>query len=1087
MLRNTGRTISFRSSKYINTQIGFEGQDASSSQLTGDRGIFISNDGERHIERLDNIAHKKRRVRLNPEALDDALARWIPVAAEDDSLDLEQLDSISGGDGESTRKRKYYKSLDNPMSLFPEVQQTFLNETLRHHGLGYSCSAQKCAVCDCAVGSDVRFFRCGSCGYFIQCQTCCIERHRWTPLHFLEEWNGKFWVQTTLKDIGLVYQLGHEGLKCLVPHPVVWTLTVIDVTGIHTIHYRFCGCARSDRANNLAQLLRNTWYPASFTNPDTCATFRVLDLFRQLSVVGNMNVRDFVTTLEQLTDAMVGTGLKWMPVCAGFGAAFRLMARQYAFLQRVRRGGRGHDPAGLAATKAGECMVICWACPYDGRNLPVNWRDVDPNYLFRLIVALDANFKIKNRIRAREHDDPSLGPGWGVFVAPTQYKKHLRNYVAEKDISTCIAFVALTQKDTRNTAGLHVLGVGGCVCARHECMRPNGLGDLQKGECYANMDYILMSALAGCDLTELTLSSDIACQWKKNFAERMAHLPEALCLDLEAIDVQTGLPVWHTLAHEEMCTSLNSLNYILGVGRSDGEGIERLWAWLNGCAYQSKEMGLGNRADTIEDKLDSHNFQKNLGKADALRRKLIVADVERARQVVAFKEINKTIPYNTRVKWQKKIDAFMGDRAAPNPYILANKRGPTEAELRASLKREEQEAVKKGESPLHATSATAFLSAGLQLEESQRRIKAELEAGNLTANREGKIEEHRIAFMAKLKRFRTLQAVYTPAAVRMIQAEEAGRDPDLPALSAKHIKLWLPSQLPAAQRVGSGCQRNIVDMEATLREGQAENALVTIRGRLHSKRFIINFRNKNLTGQKKTTRAHTIIKQLTERIEVAARKYRDARAALTSLKGANYAPHLKVLKATDIILEGENARDSSEVAQSDCAAVKKLARVGGQGAQPHRNDTSKGKAPGVSWIWLSQHGSGDGVDVLQEDLDESLRVDWSRAKTRKSRWDEEVELLREEMCRVLRYLEWEKARWADLEKRVAEHQDMTIDIRAGLTAYASKQADLFERLYRLFRQQMGVPLAEATSLVFALENDEAVASLFTEGVFLIEM
>jgi hypothetical protein len=48
--------------------------------------------------------------------------------------------------------------------------------------------------------------------------------------------------------------------------------------------------------------------------------------------------------------------------------------------------------------------------------------------------------------------------------------------------STCIAFAALLQKDTRLTTGLRVSGVGGVVCARHECMRPNGLGDLQKGE-----------------------------------------------------------------------------------------------------------------------------------------------------------------------------------------------------------------------------------------------------------------------------------------------------------------------------------------------------------------------------------------------------------------------------------------------------------------------------------------------------------------------------------------------------------------------------------------------------------------------------
>jgi hypothetical protein len=130
------------------------------------------------------------------------------------------------------------------------------------------------------------------------------------------------------------------------------------------------------------------------------------------------------------------------------------------------------------------------------------------------------------------------------------------------------------------------------------------------------MDYILLSALAGFDLLELTLSYDIACQWKKNFGERMEHLPERIRLDLEAFELETGLPVWHALAHEDVCASVNSLNYILGVGRSDGEGVERLWAFLNGFAYQSKEMGLGNRADTIEDKLDSHNFLKNLGQGE---------------------------------------------------------------------------------------------------------------------------------------------------------------------------------------------------------------------------------------------------------------------------------------------------------------------------------------------------------------------------------------------------------------------------------------------------------------------------------------
>jgi hypothetical protein len=51
-----------------------------------------------------------------------------------------------------------------------------------------------------------------------------------------------------------------------------------------------------------------------------------------------------------------------------------------------------------------------------------------------LLLALDANFKLKNRMRPNEIDDPPLGPGWGYFVEPTSYRRHLRTYVPEKDV-----------------------------------------------------------------------------------------------------------------------------------------------------------------------------------------------------------------------------------------------------------------------------------------------------------------------------------------------------------------------------------------------------------------------------------------------------------------------------------------------------------------------------------------------------------------------------------------------------------------------------------------------------------------------------
>jgi hypothetical protein len=49
-------------------------------------------------------------------------------------------------------------------------------------------------------------------------------------------------------------------------------------------------------------------------------------------------------------------------------------------------------------------------------------------------------------------------------------------------ISTCVAFAALMQKDSRLSTGLRATGVVGCICSRHELVRPLGLGDLPKGE-----------------------------------------------------------------------------------------------------------------------------------------------------------------------------------------------------------------------------------------------------------------------------------------------------------------------------------------------------------------------------------------------------------------------------------------------------------------------------------------------------------------------------------------------------------------------------------------------------------------------------
>ncbi|KAJ7741465.1 hypothetical protein DFH07DRAFT_870169 [Mycena maculata] len=1013
-----------RRAKFVDTDFG--GIDHGQSTRSADRGIYISADGQRRQEELLNVSHKKRR--LEPQQLDDTYGEWVPVPEEGyevtDDLDSQSNPFNNVGpmpESPRLRKRKDYASSDDPMSLWRPLMDRFGDELLRHAGLGDDLDDP-----GGGGGTQTRLFKCSDCGQHLQCRECCLSRHELMPLHVIKEWGGEFWVDRSLADIGLVYQLGHGGFPCIFPDERVHKLTVIEAPVIHRIHVRYCKCEKSDHADNLAQLLRNAWYPTMVTDPGTCATFKSLEAYRLYNIVGNMNVNDFIHAMERATDVTASTGLRWLP---DRYKQFQRMARQWAFLQRLIRAGRGHDPEGIAKTELGEAAVRCWPCPQDGKNLPPDWRNVDPKYrfLYMLLLAVDANFKLKNRMRTNEIDDPSLGPGWGYWVEPKRYRQHLKKYVAEKDASTCIAFAALLQKDTRLTMGLHVSGVGGCVCARHECVLPNGRGDLQKGERYSNMYFIILSALAGFSLLMLTISCDIACQWKTRLAERNAKMPKEMRLQLDKFTYQCALPVWHAASHNDECQENNSLSFKPGVGKTDGEGVEQVWSIMNPVAYHTKDAGCGQRADVVEDKIDSHNFQKNLGQGETLQRKLIVAIAERERQVTGFKQISATVKSEVRGEWKKMIAAWLADPSAPNPYTVTRKDCPSEAEVRLEVKRDEDAALAAGRSPLSGSSATAFLTAGLQIEVAQAELAG---TALLTADRQSKLHDWRRAVLVKIGMFRDLQKRFMPGAAWAIEEAERERDAEAAPPKPETISLFMPSGMPQSEDPLRSCVKGLLEMEARLRAGQCDNAMVQLRSRLHAKRHLIFFRNDNIHGQVHATKARTLIDQIGERIEESAEKYRVARRALIALRGVEAEAAYPELKPADVRLDGDDG-------ESDAAARGKLAMIGaGRGARAPRN------APGtsrrlMSWIWTAPGASDDAEERLHE-------LEWTRALARKVRWEEEVLKLREEMRCVLRMLAylslWWKG-WAEL--RAA---DLAPEEAAGLRAYALKKADWHARL-----------------------------------------
>ncbi|KIK33973.1 hypothetical protein CY34DRAFT_98753 [Suillus luteus UH-Slu-Lm8-n1] len=82
----------------------------------------------------------------------------------------------------------------------------------------------------------------------------------------------------------------------------------------------------------------------------------------------------------------------------------------------------------------------------------------------------------------------------------------------------------------------------------------------------------------------------------------------------------------------------------------------------------------------------------------------------------------------------------------------------------------------------------------------------------------------------------------------------------------------------------------------------------------------------------------------------------------------------------------------------------------------------------VSWIWMM-----DGVDRSDEGDNDGVRIEWCKSRARALRWSEEVELLKEEMRRVLQFFAWQAAWWEEQgNRRVGE---CTAHIE-GLQAYA---------------------------------------------------
>ncbi|KAG6828010.1 hypothetical protein H0H92_009670 [Tricholoma furcatifolium] len=833
-----------------------------------------------------------------------------------------------------------------------------------------------------------------------------------------EEWNGLFYIKASLKSLGLRIQLGHpRGSLCSNPQVSPGDdFVVIDLGGIYEVGLDFCGCGQANQLHTV-QLLRQRLYPATTTNPKSAVTFRTLETYEMLSYSSKISCFEFYQSLSRLSD---NTGTEMVK-------GFLLMVRQWRYLRMMKRAGRGHDPDGaVAGTKEGECAILCPACPQPGINLPDGWQlaPSDKQHLYALFLGIDANFRLKRKYVSDDICDPDLGDGFAYFVREKPYKDHLEkfsDYVEPTLLqkSNCSRHDAVNLSNAKPGVSHAATGVGTIECARHNLKRPSAVGDLQFSERYINMDYLFYTSLFRLKLRAIYVSYDIACQWSIHLRERMLQLDRDFLIFDPEVFIKFVVPKFHLPAHIARCRSNFSLNYTFGAGRTDGEAPERGWAEVNPLASSTKEMGPGSRRDCLDAHFGDYNWRKVVGMGPTLFRKARAAASEMADHTIVHMEFSATLPEESVLKWTEEVEAWEKDPTKPNPYDNQVDI-PTQAAVRRRMAEEDAAQIASGRDVALDVNMTpsVLISVGLDLEAEQRSIKAESTKlwDHSQDRQKTRLLLRNNALSRKIVAWTERQQLYMPAVVALRRIDTLTAHSKTTPPPVHEYPLWLPSSIHNKVPFDS----HLADIEWELRVAQAHEALEDLRRHLQIRSYLFKFKDQNVRGQHANTRARHAIDSIQSKITASAEEYRAAHRAIVSLgtllQKVGWKQEFHVLEQADI-------RELSE----------------------REEGTSAGRTQ-ASWIWRVTRGASVG------ESDAAFQDEWCKSRARAMRFAEEVDLLNEEMHRVLRFLEWKRNSWLSKADFWSQQPIGPTPRGEGLIAYAHRQAGFQVAMASHFRQ-----------------------------------
>ncbi|PPQ86895.1 hypothetical protein CVT26_007830 [Gymnopilus dilepis] len=315
-----------------------------------------------------------------------------------------------------------------------------------------------------------------------------------------------------------------------------------------------------------------------------------------------------------------------------------------------------------------------------------------------------------------------------------------------------------------------------------------------------------------------------------------------------------------------------------------------------------------------------------------------------------------------------------------------------------------------------------LISAGLDLEAEQRAVQVlSKDIWDHSRDRQKTaLQLRKNALHRKINAWLGYLTLYIPG-VSLARSRMATTSPD-PELKPQDVTLWLPSQVPSEIPVNERLRR----VEWKLRHAQAYESLSRLRQHLQARAYLYKFKDRFIRGQGANTRARNTIDAVTAKINAAASEYRAAYSALLALSPGL---HEVEWKNELLPLRDQDIRDLSEGKAKE----------------------SEGRRT-ISWIWKSipveLQAEDDGVEKGY--LRERVRVEWCQSRARSLRFSEEVDLLTEEMARVLRFFEWMTKNWLQKADTMLS-KDFPKPLAEAYTAYAKRQAAMYTSLGARFK------------------------------------